>query len=385
MKKKVIVGLSGGVDSSVSALLLVREGYDVEAMYMRNWDSATNHDLLGNPDLAAPVCPQEVDYADAEKVAGKLGIKLHRHDFIQEYWDDVFTHFLKEYAGGRTPNPDILCNKYIKFKTFSEVAKGLGADLIAMGHYARVAHGPDGTRLYRGVDPDKDQTYFLCQLTQDQLANVLFPIGHLLKTEVRRIAREAGLPTAEKKDSTGICFIGERRFTDFLANYLPARPGDIVTDTGVVLGRHDGLMNHTIGQRKGLSIGGLKEFGKAPWFVVGKDLEHNRLIVAQGIDHPLLMSDSCMLEEVNWIPPEPLPATLSCTAKFRYRQADVPVTVAFGAGGTAEVRFAGAVRAVTPGQECVFYRNEECLGGGTIAAVFCAGVARGGTPREATR
>ena len=377
LKKKVIVGLSGGVDSSVSALLLLREGYDVEAMYMRNWDSATNNDRLGNPDLAEPVCPQESDYADALKVADKLGIRLHRHDFIQEYWDDVFTHFLKEYAGGRTPNPDILCNKHIKFKTFSEVAQGLGADLIAMGHYARVTHGESGTHLLRGVDPEKDQTYFLCQLTQAQLKNVLFPIGHLRKSEVRQIAREAGLPTAEKKDSTGICFIGERRFAQFLANYLPARPGDIVTDAGIVLGRHDGLMNHTIGQRKGLHIGGLQEFGKAPWFVVGKDLEKNRLIVAQGIDHDLLQSDSCILEDINWIPAGLPPEELACTAKFRYRQADVPVIVTFEPDGHARVRFQTDVRAVTPGQECVFYQGEECLGGGTITAVFKAGVPRG--------
>jgi len=368
--KKVIVGLSGGVDSSVSALLLLREGYDVEAMYMRNWDSAVNNDLLGNPAVADPVCPQEIDYADAQKVADKLGIRLHRHDFIREYWDDVFTHFLDEYGRGRTPNPDILCNKYIKFKTFSAAAFELGADFIAMGHYARVVHGPDDSRLFRGIDAGKDQSYFLCQLTREQLRNVLFPVGGLLKSDVRRIAREAGLSTAEKKDSTGICFIGERRFSQFLANYLPAKPGDIVTDAGIVIGRHDGLMNHTIGQRKGLLIGGSKTFGNAPWFVVGKDLAMNRLIVAQGIDHPLLMSDSCTLEDFNWIPREPVPSVLDCTAKFRYRQADVRVRVEAAGNGTVRVRYGADVRAVTPGQACVLYRGEECLGGGTIATVF---------------
>ncbi|MFA5006437.1 MAG: tRNA 2-thiouridine(34) synthase MnmA [Candidatus Izemoplasmatales bacterium] len=376
MKKKVIVGMSGGVDSSVSALLLLREGYDVEGLYMRNWDSAVNNDREGNPDLDAPVCPQEVDYADALAVADRLGIVLHRHDFIQEYWDDVFTAFLHEYERGRTPNPDVLCNKHIKFRSFSAAAAALGADFIAMGHYARVEHGAAGTRLFRGADPDKDQSYFLCQLTRTQLDNVLFPVGGLLKSEVRRIAREAGLPTAAKKDSTGICFIGERRFSRFLANYLPAKPGDIVTEDGIVLGRHDGLMNHTIGQRKGLMIGGSRTFGNRPWFVVGKDLPTNRLIVGQGIDHPTLMSDACVLEDFNWIPAESRPSALSCTAKFRYRQPDVPVTVAFEGEDGARVRFGHDVRAVTPGQACVLYRGEECLGGGVIATVFKDGTKR---------
>jgi tRNA-specific 2-thiouridylase len=374
---KVIVGLSGGVDSSVSALLLLRQGFDVEGLYMRNWDSALNNDRMGNPDLADPVCPQEVDYADAVRVAEHLGIRLHRHDFIREYWDDVFALFLEEYRRGRTPNPDILCNKSIKFRSFSAVAHALGADFIAMGHYARIDRSENDLRLLRGVDAAKDQSYFLCQLTRAQLADVLFPVGGLLKTEVRRLAREAGLSTADKRDSTGICFIGERRFAAFLANYLPATPGEIVTSAGDVVGSHDGLMYHTIGQRKGLGIGGSNRFGNAPWFVVGKDLEHNRLVVAQGIDHPLLYADSCRVEDFNWIPEEPFAGELSCTAKFRYRQADVPVVVFRGLDGDLSVRFGHDVRAVTPGQSCVLYRGEECLGGGTIAAAFKDGIQRG--------
>ena len=373
---KVIVGLSGGVDSSVSALLLLRAGYDVEAMYMRNWDSAVNNDLRGNPDRDDPVCPQEADYADALAVAERLGIRLHRHDFIQEYWDDVFTRFLAEYRRGRTPNPDVLCNKYIKFKTFHTIASGLGADFIAMGHYARIVHSDAEAVLLRGVDPNKDQTYFLCQLDQDQLQDVLFPVGGLPKAEVRELARAAGLPTADKKDSTGICFIGERRFSQFLSNYLPAQPGDILNDEGVRLGRHEGLMNYTIGQRKGLMIGGSQQYGNDPWFVVGKRLDANALIVGQGFNHPLLLADACFLEEFNWIPRRPMPTELACTAKFRYRQADVPVTVETGTGKEPVVRFHAPVRAVTPGQSCVLYDGDVCLGGGTIAQVFFGGIRR---------
>jgi tRNA-specific 2-thiouridylase len=367
---KVMIGLSGGVDSSVAALLLIKQGYEVEALYMRNWDSAANNDLLGNKDLFDPVCPQEVDYQDAQNVANVLGIRLHRHDFIQEYWDDVFTYFLEEYKKGRTPNPDILCNKYIKFKAFLEIAKQLGADFIAMGHYARVTHEDGQSILLRGIDSNKDQTYFLSQLNQEQLQMSLFPIGHLEKPEVRKIALEHQLPTAKKKDSTGICFIGERQFNQFLTNYLPAKPGSIMTDKGHIIGSHNGLMYYTIGQRKGIGLGGSKEFGNEPWFVVGKDLENNTLIIAQGFHHPLLYSDSCIVEGVNWISPTIKKESMSVQAKFRYRQADVQVMLEWIDDSTLRCFYPSRVRAVTPGQAAVFYLGERCLGGGTIALVY---------------
>lgn len=373
---KVIIGLSGGVDSSVSAFLLQKMGYEVEGLYMRNWDSALNSDYLGNPDLNNDVCPQEVDYQDAVRVAEKLGIKLHRYDFIKEYWDDVFTYFLAEYGKGRTPNPDILCNKYIKFKAFLAVAESLGADYIAMGHYANVVHRDGETWLLRGKDDDKDQTYFLCQLTQDQLKNTIFPVGLLTKQEVRAQAREAGIPTAEKKNSTGICFIGERRFHQFLSNYLPAKPGVMCTLAGQAVGNHDGLMYYTIGQRKGLGIGGNKDFDNEPWFVIGKDMEKNILYVGQGFHHPNLYSDSCTVEDVNWILKTKFAGELTCTAKFRYRQKDTEVTLRWIGENELHVDFPATVRAVTPGQAAVFYQGDICLGGGTIDQVFSKGQKR---------
>lgn len=375
-REKVIVGLSGGVDSSVAALLLLQAGYEVEGLFMRNWDSAANSDLLGNPDLEDDVCPQEVDYADAQAVADKLGIKLHRHDFIQEYWDDVFHEFLQEYEAGRTPNPDILCNKHIKFRSFWEVAKDLGADWIAMGHYARVLHDEDHHTLLRGVDMGKDQTYFLCQLSQEQLSHTLFPIGHLQKKEVRRLAEEAGLITAKKKDSTGICFIGERRFAQFLANYLPAKPGVMKTQNGDVVGEHDGVMYYTIGQRKGLKIGGIHGRIGAPWFVVGKSVEQNILYVEQGIDNEALLSDECTVEGINWISGRAPEDPTSLTAKFRYRQEDVEITITIVSPTEVLVHYPSRVRAVTPGQACVFYQGDICLGGGTINQVFSDGIRR---------
>lgn len=367
--KKVILGLSGGVDSSVALEVLQDEGYAVEAMFMRNWDSATNQDVLGNPDAFNDVCPQELDFMDAKRVADALGVVLHRIDFIEEYWDMVFSYFLNEYKKGRTPNPDIMCNKYIKFNTFLQKAIELGADYIAMGHYARVDHQKDKSYLLRGVDTNKDQTYFLCMISQDQLRKALFPIGHLTKPEVRQIAKEYHLATAEKKDSTGICFIGERNFKQFLSNYLPAQPGVMRTVDGRVIGKHDGLMYYTIGQRKGLGIGGSKEYASDAWFVCGKDLEKNELIVGQGHDSIYLESNWCIAEDANWICDRPI-ENHSYTAKFRYRQADIPVTMTFLDGNRIKVLYPTCSRAVTPGQAVVLYDGDICLGGAIISEVY---------------
>ena len=367
--KKVILGLSGGVDSSVALQVLKSEGYDVEAMFMRNWDSATNNDILGNPDLDDDVCPQEKDYQDAKMVADELGITLHRVDFIEEYWDTVFSYFLDEYRHGRTPNPDIMCNKYIKFNAFLKRADELGAEYIAMGHYARVRHDEDKSYLLRGVDSNKDQTYFLCMINQRQLRKSLFPIGHLTKPEVRAIASEYNLATAAKKDSTGICFIGERNFKKFLQNYLPAQPGNMVTTTGEVIGRHDGLMYYTIGQRKGLGIGGNNKYSQDAWFVCGKDLEKNELIVGQGHDSIYLESNWCTATSPNWISYKPIEGK-AYTAKFRYRQPDQDVTLEFLGDDKIKVNYPKNVRAVTPGQAVVIYDGEVCLGGAIIDEVY---------------
>lgn len=368
MKKTVVVGLSGGVDSSVAAVLLKEQGYNVIGLFMRNWDSTTNNDILGNPDLEDEICPQEQDYQDAEKVAKKIGIPIYRVDFIKEYWDNVFTYFLEEYKRGRTPNPDIMCNKYIKFDAFFEHALQFDFDYIAMGHYASVDHtGP--IRLLRGIDPNKDQTYFLSQLTKEQLSKTLFPVGHLTKQEVRDIAIKHDLVTANKKDSTGICFIGERDFNKFLSNYLPNQKGDMVTVNGDVIHQHLGLMYYTIGQRKGLGIGGSNEYGNEPWFVIGKDLEKNQLIIGQGFHNEVLYSDSCLVEDVNLINMEKFEGELECSAKFRYRQADNLVTIKFE-GDNLIVKFKKDIRAVTPGQAAVFYLGEECVGGGFIKEAY---------------
>lgn len=367
--EKVILGLSGGVDSSVALKVLRDQGYDVEAMFMRNWDSATNNDVLGNPDLDSDVCPQEKDFQDAEKVAKELGIKLHRVDFIEEYWNTVFTYFLNEYKKGRTPNPDIMCNKYIKFNAFLKKAEDIGAKYIAMGHYARVKHEEEKSYLLRGIDDNKDQTYFLCMLTQNQLRKALFPIGHLTKPEVRQIAVENNLATATKKDSTGICFIGERNFKQFLKNYLPAQPGKMVTPEGKVIGNHDGLMYYTIGQRKGLGIGGSNEYKSEAWFVCGKDLEKNELIVGQGHDSIYLESNWCIASDVNWITEKPIEGK-EYTAKFRYRQKDIPVTIKFLDNNEIRVDYPGLCRAVTPGQAVVIYDGEVCMGGAIIDKVY---------------
>ncbi|MFW5913881.1 MAG: tRNA 2-thiouridine(34) synthase MnmA [Bacillota bacterium] len=368
-KKRVVLGMSGGVDSSVAAHLLKEEGYEVIGLFMRNWDSAANQDLLGNPTLNDEQCPQEKDYEDAMKVADHLGIRLERVDFIEEYWRDVFQYFLDEYEKGRTPNPDIMCNKYIKFDAFARHAEAFDPDYIAMGHFARLEKKDGKTLLKRGVDPNKDQTYFLSQLTSEQLEKTLFPVGHLTKKEVRTIAEEAGIPVMDKKDSTGICFIGERNFDEFLRNYLPAKEGPIRTLEGDTIGKHFGLMHYTIGQRKGLGIGGHPDYDNAPWFVVGKDLETNTLYAGQGYHHPMLYATSCVLEDVNLINRDTPVEDRPLTAKFRYRQKDQGVKIIKDDNGM-HVVFDEPVRAVTPGQACVFYDGEVCLGGGTIRTVY---------------
>ena len=369
-KTKVIIGLSGGVDSAVGLINLKEAGYDVEAVYMRNWDSTTNNDFLGNPTVNDDVCPQEKDYQDALAVANKLGVKLHRIDFIEEYWNYVFSYFLNEYKNFRTPNPDVLCNKEIKFKAFLKYAENLGADYIAMGHYARVVHG-EKHLLLRGLDSNKDQTYFLCGLSKEQISHALFPIGDMEKPDVRKKALEYGLDVATKKDSTGVCFIGERNFKEFLKNYLPANPGDIEDIDGNVVGRHEGIMYYTIGQRKGLAIGGPGE----AWFVCGKDAARNVLIVAQGDKQELLYGNRVIVKEMNFINGTPDLAKVY-QAKFRYRQADNDVTIKIIDENTIEVNCLAPVKAITPGQFCVLYDNEVCLGGGIIDEVFMDNIKR---------
>ena len=355
---KVVIGMSGGVDSSVAAYILQKEGYEVIGLFMRNWDASINNDIMGNPTLNNNICPQEQDYNDAKEVCDKLGIPLHRIDSVKEYWDYVFTYFLDELKKGRTPNPDIMCNKYIKFDLFIKEAVKLGADYTATGHYARM----ENNQLLRGIDSNKDQTYFLSQLTSEQLKNVLFPVGNMIKPEVREIALELGLSTAKKKDSTGICFIGERNFKEFLKNYLPNTKGNIINlDNNEIIGEHIGLMYYTIGQRRGLDIGGTKD----KLFVVGKDLNKNVLYVAEGENNKFLESNSCLLERVNFN--SNLKPT-NCTAKFRYRQKDYPVTLEYLDNDEVLVRY-DKVNSVTPGQACVFYLDDICLGGGIIKEV----------------
>ena len=355
--KKIICGMSGGVDSSVSAFILQEQGYQVEGLFMKNWEEDDDTDY----------CTAAADLADAQAVCDKLGIKLHKINFAAEYWDNVFEHFLNEYKAGRTPNPDILCNKEIKFKAFLEyAAEDLGANYIATGHYVRRRGADDNAQLLRGLDVNKDQSYFLYTLSSKQVGQSLFPVGDIEKPIVRAIAEDLGLITAKKKDSTGICFIGERKFKDFLARYLPAQPGNIRTVEGDIIGRHDGLMYHTLGQRKGLGIGGVKGASEEAWYVVEKDLVNNELVVAQGHDHSALLSTGLIAQQLHWVDRQPIREPLRCTVKTRYRQTDVPCTIEPIDDESIKVIFDEPQIAVTPGQSAVFYLNEVCLGGGII-------------------
>lgn len=356
---RVVVGMSGGVDSSVTALLLKQQGYDVIGIFMKNWDDT---DEFGN-------CTAESDAEDVRRVCEQIDIPYYTVNFEREYHDKVFAYFLEEYKRGRTPNPDVMCNREIKFGEFLNKALDLGADYVATGHYARVISEDGAYKLLRGVDSNKDQTYFLNALNQAQLSKAMFPIGHLPKPEVRRIAEEAGLYTAKKKDSTGVCFIGERNFREFLSHYLPAKSGEMIDIvTGEVKGRHDGLMYYTLGQRQGLGIGG--SGNGEPWFVAEKDLERNILYVVQGDTHPSLYSTGLIASDLNWIAgADKLPTdSFKCTAKFRYRQPDQGVTVSRREDGTLYVQFDQPQKAITPGQAVVFYDGELCLGGGVIEA-----------------
>ena len=355
--KKVICGMSGGVDSSVSAFILQQQGYQVEGLFMKNWEEDDDTDY----------CTAAADLADAQAVCDKLDIKLHKINFAAEYWDNVFEHFLSEYKAGRTPNPDILCNKEIKFKAFLEyAAEDLGANYIATGHYVRRRGADDNAQLLRGLDANKDQSYFLYTLSSKQVGQSLFPVGDIEKPIVRAIAEDLGLITAKKKDSTGICFIGERKFKDFLARYLPAQPGNIRTVEGDIIGRHDGLMYHTLGQRKGLGIGGVKGASEEAWYVVEKDLVNNELIVAQGHDHSALLSIGLIAQQLHWVDRQLIREPLRCTVKTRYRQTDVPCTIEPIDDESIKVIFDEPQIAVTPGQSAVFYLDEVCLGGGII-------------------
>jgi len=355
----VVVGMSGGVDSSVSAYLLKKQGYNVIGLFMRNWDAALNNDIEGNPTFGENICPQEQDYNDAKIVCEQLDIPLHRVDFIKEYWDNVFKYFLDELEKGRTPNPDLMCNKYIKFDLFIKEAKKLGADYIATGHYARMQDG----KLLRGIDSNKDQSYFLAQVNREALKNVLFPVGELKKPTVRKIAEEMHLETAHKKDSTGICFIGERNYQKFIHNYLKPNPGNIIdVETKKVIGRHTGLMNYTIGQRRNVGISGNLE----RHYVCGKDVSKNVLYVAFGDDNNYLMSDSCLISNVNYLTSD---RPTNCSAKFRYRGEDHEVSLEYLENGEILVKYPNMAKAVTPGQACVLYQNEVCLGSGIIEEV----------------
>ena len=353
---KVITGMSGGVDSSVSAALLKQQGHHVEGMFMKNWEEDDTQEL----------CTADEDVRDAQEVCDRIGIKLHRRNFAAEYWDHVFEEFLAEYQQGRTPNPDILCNREIKFKTFLEHADDLGADMMATGHYVRKSEANGEFQLLKGLDPNKDQSYFLYTINQFQLSKTLFPVGEIEKPEVRSIAENLGLDVYNKKDSTGICFIGEKRFQDFLSTYLKPNPGDIVNPDGQVIGKHNGLMYYTIGQRQGLGIGGVKNALLEPWFVVAKNHKNNQLIAAQSNHEDLMLDDYLVAKNLSWISAKPPQFPLKCKAKIRYRQADQDCEVAVLTNDSIAVNFTEPQRAITPGQSIVFYQGDECLGGAVI-------------------
>ena len=355
-KKNVIVGMSGGVDSSIAAYLLQSQGHSVRGLFMKNWEEDDNDKY----------CSASVDLEDATQAAELLNIPIFSRNFASEYWENVFTDFLSEYAAGRTPNPDVICNREIKFKTFLEHALDLGADYIATGHYARILKQNNQYFLCKAFDLNKDQSYFLYTLGQKQLATSLFPLGEINKPEVRELAKQIGLNNYAKKDSTGICIIGERNIKEFLSQYLPAKPGIMATPEGKIIGKHDGLMYYTLGQRQGLGIGGQAGTNDEPWYVVGKDLENNRLLVAQGHDHPLLFSDNLIAEELHWVTNAPEELPFRCAAKTRYRQLDQACTITSLDNDVCHVEFDQPQRAVTPGQSCVFYKDDICLGGGVI-------------------
>jgi tRNA-specific 2-thiouridylase len=370
---KVLVGLSGGVDSAIAAYLLQKEGYDVEACFMRNWDALANNDYLGNPTIGDNQCPQEKDYDDAKAVAEKLGIKLHRADFVKEYWDNVFSYFLKEYEKGRTPNPDVFCNKYIKFDSFRKFALEHGFDKIAMGHYAKRGDFEGVSYIYKASDKNKDQSYFLSQLNEEQIASCLFPLENIDKPTVRKLAEELGLDSVKnKKDSTGVCFIGERNFRQFLQNYFPAKKGKIVEGkTGRVLGEHIGVLYYTLGQRHGLGIGGISGEEDSAFFIYKKDVKNNVLYVAHAGDEELLYSDACYVDGINWVGPKP-EGKIRVGVKFRYRQPDQYCDLSFE-GDRVRLDYVEPVKAVTPGQIAVFYDGERMLGGGIIESTYYKG------------
>ena len=357
MAKKVVLGMSGGVDSSVSALLLKEQGYDVIALFMKNWDEKDE----------SGVCTATDDSRDARLVADQLGVPYYTINFEKEYWDRVFTYFLEEYKKGRTPNPDIMCNQEIKFNAFLDYAMQLDADYIAMGHYAQVKIEDDEAFLIRGRDQNKDQSYFLSRINQDALKKTLFPVGNIEKTKVREIAEANNLYTAKKKDSTGVCFIGERDFDKFLDQYLLSKEGDIVDLNGKKLGKHSGLMHYTLGQRKGIGIGGVGN--GQPWFVAGKNLDKNLLYAVQGKNHPALFSKSLVGESPSWISKTEPNFPIKCTAKFRYRQEDIKVTVDKLSDGNIHITYDQPVKAVTPGQAAVLYDGDICLGSAIIKSI----------------
>ena len=365
---KVLVGLSGGVDSAVAAYELQKAGYDVTCCFMRNWDSVLNNDTLGNNTLNNDICPQESDYNDAKKVADKLGLELLRSDYIEEYWNYVFKNFIEEYEKGRTPNPDILCNKYIKFDYFLNFAKKNGFDKIATGHYFKSIYGNDGYHYYKAKDLNKDQSYFLAQVKKTALDDCLFPLADIDKNEVRRIAHELDLAVADKKDSTGICFIGERNFREFLKNYIPMKQGKIIDiDTLEEVGIHDGVYYYTIGQRKGFGVGG----NKGPYYCVGKDVKKNILYLTSIQNESYLDSDSALIDDINWI--ENIPEDLDIECKFRYRQNDNMVHLHKNSDGSALLTYPQKIKAVTPGQQAVFYKDGMLLGGGVIEKTYIDG------------